>query len=157
MTLMVLSPSDSAMNVASADSGIDRNTAAVARMLPRNTRIMTPVSTRPIRPSWIRFSMALRTNCDWSNTTEATSCFGTSSRFRTPRRMPSTTAMVLASPPCLSTGRYTDGCPSTRTMLYWICEASSALPTSATSTEALPTVFSGRRLMSAMASTWLLA
>ncbi len=46
-----LSPKDSAMNVASADSGTERNTASVARMLPRNTRIITPVSTSPIAPS----------------------------------------------------------------------------------------------------------
>ena len=105
MTLIVPSPAARAMKAASADSGIERNTAAVARTLPRNTRIMRPVSTRPMAPSWMRFSIALRTNCDWSKTTEATSCLGTSSSRETPARMPSTTAMVFASPPCLSTGR----------------------------------------------------
>ena len=30
------------MKAASADSGIERNTATVARMLPRKTRIITP-------------------------------------------------------------------------------------------------------------------
>ncbi len=40
IALIVLPPRASAMKAASADSGIDRNTAAVARMLPRNTRII---------------------------------------------------------------------------------------------------------------------
>ncbi len=39
------------MNAAKADSGIDRNTATVARMLPRKIKIMTPVRTKPIAPS----------------------------------------------------------------------------------------------------------
>ena len=37
------------MNVASAESGIEKNTATVARMLPRKTRIMSEVSNRPMR------------------------------------------------------------------------------------------------------------
>ena len=41
MALTVLSPSESAMNVARADSGIERNTRHVARMLPRKTRIIS--------------------------------------------------------------------------------------------------------------------
>ena len=52
------------MNAASADSGIERNTANVARMLPRNRRIISPVSTRPIAPSCSRFSMAVLTKTD---------------------------------------------------------------------------------------------
>ena len=51
IALTVLSPSGSAMNAASAESGMDRNTATVALMLPRKTKIITPVSTRPISPS----------------------------------------------------------------------------------------------------------
>ncbi len=51
MALTVLLPSYSAMNAASAESGIERKTAKVALMLPRKTRIITPVSTRPITPS----------------------------------------------------------------------------------------------------------
>jgi len=105
MVLTVPPPSDRAMKVASAESGIERKTAAVARILPRKTRIMIPVRTSPMAPSWMRFSIALRTNTDWSKTTLATSSFGTSTRPATAARMPSTTAMVLASPPCLSTGR----------------------------------------------------
>src|SRR6266436_4683265 len=53
--------------------------------------------------------------------------------------MPSTTAMVLVSPPCLRIGRQTERWPSTRTMLVWIACASRALPTSRTSTDACPT------------------
>ena len=48
MALIVLSPSDSAMNVTSAERGIERNTAAVARMLPRKIRIISPVKISPI-------------------------------------------------------------------------------------------------------------
>ena len=62
---------------------------------------------------------------------------------------PSTTAIVLVSPPCFSTGIYTDRCPSTRTTLVWICCESLATPMSATRTGASPTVFSGRSLISA--------
>ena len=101
----VLPPSASAMNAASAESGTERNTATVARMLPRKTRIITPVSTRPMAPSWIRFSMADFTKTDWSNTTCVTSCLGTSNSLEMTRLMPLTTAIVLASPPCFNTGK----------------------------------------------------
>ena len=50
----------------------------VARMLPRKTRIIMPVKTRPMAPSWIRFSIAVRTNTDWSKTTLVTICLGMS-------------------------------------------------------------------------------
>ena len=108
-------------------------------------------------PSWRRFSIAVFTNTDWSNTTSVTRFLGVSSRPATTFLTPSTTAMVLESPPCLSTGRYTEPWLLTRTLLTWICEPSTALPTSATSTEALPTVLSGRALMSFIALIWLLA
>ena len=58
IVLTVPPPALMAMKAASADSGIDRKTAAVARMLPRNSRTMNPVSTRPIAPSCSRFSIA---------------------------------------------------------------------------------------------------
>ena len=93
------------MNAASADSGMERNTATVALMLPRKTRIMIPVRTRPMAPSWIRFSIAVRTKTDWSNTTFVTNCFGTFNSRPTAPLMPSTTAIVFASPPCFMTGR----------------------------------------------------
>ena len=51
MALMELPPVESAMKAASAESGIEKNTATVARMLPRNTRIMTEVRNRPMAPS----------------------------------------------------------------------------------------------------------
>ena len=51
MLLTVPPPHDSAMNVASADNGIEKNTATVARMLPRKIRIISDVSKRPIPPS----------------------------------------------------------------------------------------------------------
>ncbi len=69
------------MNVASADSGTERKTAAVARMLPRKTRIISPVSTRPIAPSCSRFSIEVLTNTDWSKITDVTSDLGMSSRL----------------------------------------------------------------------------
>ena len=59
------------MNAASAESGIEKNTATVARMLPRKTRIMMDVSSSPMPPSCSSVSMAVLTNTDWSNTTLA--------------------------------------------------------------------------------------
>ena len=56
---------------------------AVARMLPRKIKIISPVSTKPMAPSCTRFSMAALTNTDWSKTTSVTSCLGTSSRLET--------------------------------------------------------------------------
>ncbi len=52
------------MNAASADSGIDRNTATVARKLARKTSTISAVSTRPIAPSWSSVSIARFTNSD---------------------------------------------------------------------------------------------
>ncbi len=49
--------------------------------------------------------MAVLTNCDWSKTTRVMSCFGTSTSFRSASRVPSTTAIVFVSPPCLRIGR----------------------------------------------------
>ena len=108
------------MKAARADSGIEKNTATVARMLPRNTRIMSDVRNKPIAPSCSNVAIAVFTKTDWSNTTRVTSSFGTSNKCPIACFTPSTTAMVLVSPPCLSTGVYTERCPSTRTTLFWI-------------------------------------
>ena len=51
MLLTELPPTDSAMKVAKAESGMEKNTATVARMLPRNTRIMIDVRNSPRAPS----------------------------------------------------------------------------------------------------------
>ena len=107
MVLIVLPPSDSAMKVASAESGMERNTASVARRLPRKTNIIIPVSTKPMAPSWIRFSIADLTNTDWSNTTCRAVVWARPRRFAMRSLMPLTTAMVLALPPCFNTGKYT--------------------------------------------------
>ena len=94
------------MNVARADNGTDKNTASVARPLPRNNKIINPVSTKPMPASWIKFSMAVRTKIDWSKTTCVTNFFGTSSSLEMTCLTPFTTAMVFAPPPCfLSTGK----------------------------------------------------
>jgi hypothetical protein len=47
-----------------AERGMERSTAKVARGLPRKMRIMMPVSTSPIPPSFITFLMALLTKMD---------------------------------------------------------------------------------------------
>ena len=49
MLLIEPPPIDSAMNAASAESGIEKNTATVARMLPRKTRIISEVRNSPMR------------------------------------------------------------------------------------------------------------
>jgi hypothetical protein len=64
MLLMVPPPSDSAMKAASAESGMEKKTATVARMLPRKMRIMMDVSNSPMAPSWSSVSMAVFTNTD---------------------------------------------------------------------------------------------
>src|SRR5579883_3140739 len=46
------------------DSGMERKTATVARKLPRNSRIIMLVSTRPIKPSCNSVLMASLTNAD---------------------------------------------------------------------------------------------
>ena len=51
IVLMELPPKYSTTNVASAESGIERNTATVARMLPRKTRIIIDVRKIPSAPS----------------------------------------------------------------------------------------------------------
>ena len=61
MLLIELPPSESAMNAASAESGIEKNTATVARMLPRKTRIMIEVRNSPMAPSCSSVSMAVFT------------------------------------------------------------------------------------------------
>ena len=93
------------MNAASAESGMEKNTATVARMLPRKTRIMIDVSNRPMRAF---VQQRLDRGLHEDRLVEdhlLTSSFGTSKRFCTASLMPSTTAMVLVSPPCFSTGR----------------------------------------------------
>ncbi len=47
MLLIELPENCSTMNVASTESGIEKKTATVARMLPRKIRIITPVSNSP--------------------------------------------------------------------------------------------------------------
>ena len=157
IVLIVPPPRERQMNMASAESGMERNTATVARMLPRKIRIRIPVSTRPIPPSCMRLSMAFLTKSDWSNTTFVISCFGTSTSSFSTLFTPSTTAIVLESPPCFSTGWQAERWPSTRTMLVCSWEASMASPTSPTMTDDWPTVFSGMRLISSIVSTCVLA
>ena len=64
MLFTVPPPSDKAIKAASTESGIEKNTATVARKLPRNTRIMTDVSASPIAPSCSSVSIAVFTNTD---------------------------------------------------------------------------------------------
>ncbi len=64
MVFTELPPICSAMRVASTESGIEKNTATVARMLPRKTRIMIDVRSSPSAPSCSRVWIALFTNSD---------------------------------------------------------------------------------------------
>ena len=100
----------------SADRGIDSSTAKVARGLPRNSRIIRPVSASPMPPSFKRFFSAVLTKMDWSNTTAVFNESGTSARCFMTLFTPSTIAIVLLSPPCFRMGMYTDRCPSILTM-----------------------------------------
>ena len=58
MLFTVPPPNESAMNVASTDSGIEKKTATVARKLPRKIRIISEVRNRPIAPSSSSVRMA---------------------------------------------------------------------------------------------------
>ena len=93
------------MNVASAESGIDKNTATVARKLPRNSRIISEVSSSPSAPSWSSVLIAFLTNMRLIEDDVRLEVLGHVEQFATSRCTPSTTAIVLVSPPCLSTGR----------------------------------------------------
>ena len=107
-----------AINVARADRGMERRRRAVARKLPRKTRIINDVRTEPIAAFMDqRLDRSLH-ELATGRTPPSPPIRGTSSRSGTSLRTASTTAIVLVSPPCLSTGRYTDLWPSTRTMLY---------------------------------------
>ena len=64
IVLMVALPSFSTMNVASAEIGIESSTAVVARIFPRNSRIMMLVSTRPMRLSCSTVLIASLTKTD---------------------------------------------------------------------------------------------
>ncbi len=64
IVLIELPPKYSRMNAASADNGIDRNTAAVARRLPRKTSTINAVSTSPVPPSSSSVSIARFTKSD---------------------------------------------------------------------------------------------
>ena len=64
MVLTVLPIMDSTTNVASAESGMESRTAAVARMLPRKMRIIRLVSTSPMTPSCITVHSASLTKTD---------------------------------------------------------------------------------------------
>ena len=62
--LIELPPKYRTMSAVSAESGIDRNTATVARRLPRKINTISAVSTRPMPPSRRSVSMAPLTNAD---------------------------------------------------------------------------------------------
>ena len=87
-----------------ADNGIDSRTANVARGLPRNTKIISPVRTRPIEASLSRFLIANLTNSDWSKTTAVFNVSGMSTSRFMAAFIPLTMVMVLLSPPCLKIG-----------------------------------------------------
>ncbi len=61
--MLIVPPSMFAISMhASAESGTDSITATVARGLPRNSRIIMPVSTRPITASFTSCFRASFTN-----------------------------------------------------------------------------------------------
>src|ERR1017187_3177359 len=64
MVLIVLPIMYSTTKVASAESGIERNTADVARKLPRKMRIIRLVKASPMTPSCSRVLIASFTNAD---------------------------------------------------------------------------------------------
>src|SRR5437016_3656358 len=66
MMLSVSPIADSMMMAPSTESGIETAMMTVERQLPRNSRIMTLVSSAAITPSNATPSMAPRTNTDWS-------------------------------------------------------------------------------------------
>ena len=105
-TMVLIEPPPARMQIkaASAERGMDKRTANVARTLPRNKRIINAVRTRPMPPSFMRFLMADLTNSDWSKTTAVLSEAGMSTRFLMAAFMPLTMVMVLLSPPLLEYG-----------------------------------------------------
>ena len=72
ITLMVSPSTDSTVIEARIASGIEIVMISVERQLPRNSRIISPVSAAAITPSRITPETASLTNTDWSPT--ACSC-----------------------------------------------------------------------------------
>ncbi len=64
MTLMVSPSSESPVSAARIASGIDSVMISVERQLPRNSRIIAPVSTAAITPSLTTLVTASVTNTD---------------------------------------------------------------------------------------------
>ena len=95
----------SAMKAASADSGMERNTATVARMLPRNSKIIRPVRTRPIAPSCKQVLNGLFHEDRLVEDHLGHQLFGNIQQMGDRSLIPSTTEMVLVSPPCFRIGR----------------------------------------------------
>ena len=120
IVLIELPPKYSAMNAASADSGIDRNTADSRAKAPEEDQDHER-GQHEADPALVeqRLDRALHEQRLVEHDVRS-SCDGTSTSLPTRSFTPSTTAMVFVSPPCFITGRYTDGWPSTCTMLFWI-------------------------------------
>jgi hypothetical protein len=63
-------------------SGIDTVMISVDRQLPRNTRIISPVSAAAMAPSRITPETAALTNADWSPTTARRRLLGSEASMR---------------------------------------------------------------------------
>ena len=157
MELIVPPPALSARNAASAESGIDSITATVARMLPRKIRIISAVSTRPMPPSLPRFLIAVFTKTDWSKTTLRHERLGNIEQVCYARldAVHDGDGVAVAA---LLQDRQVDGFLAIDAhdvgldLLRVLRMAHVARPC----TEPLPTVFSGRRLISSVVGSWLL-
>ena len=91
---------------ASAESGIERKTAAVARMLPRNSRIINPVSTKSNRAFVQQILDRLLHEDGLIEHHLGDKLLGNISQIADSASLiPFTTAIVLVSPPCFRIGR----------------------------------------------------
>ena len=117
MMLSVSPIADSMMIAPSTDSGIETAMMTVERQLPRNSRIITLVSSAAMTPSTATPSIAPRTNTDWSPMKPIFSASGSWSLTSiTFCLMPAMISSVEVAP-AFSTIISTERLPSTWTML----------------------------------------
>ena len=112
------------------DSGMEMQTIIVLRQLPRNNRIIRPVSSAAVAPSLTTPLMALRTKIDWSNSERTLSSFGNPARIFGSSAFTLSTMSSVEAWPLRITVSSAPRVPSWRTMLACTAKPSRTWATS---------------------------
>ena len=99
------------------ESGIEMQTITVLRQLPRNSRIIMPVSIAAITPSRTTPLMAARTNSDWSKSCLTSRAVGKPARILGSRALTLLTTARVEALPLRMTVSSAPRVPLARTML----------------------------------------